>query len=130
MLSKRNCVIVGILVIAFVAIIVAIHTIFVSTRKNKDFFPSSFAPFSIPFAVSNDVEIADGAWQYYRPTNNSYLYLPPDGYLRLDISLIQDAEWIVIKGLIYTNRTLHLIWTDNTLIELLDWKDTHTNGPY
>ena len=37
---------------------------------------TSFHPYVIPFATSNDISLANGAWQYYAPTNTTTIYLP------------------------------------------------------
>jgi hypothetical protein len=51
---------------------------------------TSFTPYQIPFATSNDIVLANGGWQYYAPTNTTTIYLPTAATnmahsLRLDI---------------------------------------------
>jgi hypothetical protein len=37
---------------------------------------TSFDPYPVPFATSNNIALANGGWQYYAPTNTSTVYLP------------------------------------------------------
>ena len=39
-------------------------------------WPTSFTPYVISYAVSNDIALANGNYQYYAPTNTTTIYMP------------------------------------------------------
>ena len=50
----------------------------------------SFTPYVISFAMSNDISLVNGNYQYYRPTNTTTIYLPANNIsqlcaLRIDV---------------------------------------------
>ena len=64
---------------------------------------TTFSPYPIPFATSNNISLANGNCQYYAPTNTSTIYLPAVltnqiYFLRIDLNVGTNSFTIATNG--------------------------------
>lgn len=64
---------------------------------------TTYAPYIIPFATSNNIALTNGDYQYYAPTNTSTIYLPTivtnETYsLRIDLQVGTNSFTIATNG--------------------------------
>ena len=64
---------------------------------------TSFSVYNIPYAVSNNINLTNGGWQYYAPTNTTTIYMPYASTnmghsLRLDIFCGTNSFTIATNG--------------------------------
>ena len=86
---------------------------------------TTFVPYTIPFATSNNISLTNGNYQYYAPTNTTTIYMPDmptnqSHYLIMDVYIDTNSFTIATNGFvsvllstnpvfsIYTNKTTTL----------------------
>lgn len=92
---------------------------FARNAANMTNWQTSFTPYIIPFAESNNIVLANGSWQAYCPTSTTTIYLPAattnEGHsLRIDIEPGTNSVTIATNGFVVVTLATNPVFTIKT----------------
>lgn len=92
---------------------------------------TTFTPYVIPFATSNNIALTNGNYQYYAPTNTTTIYMP-DAPTNESQYLIMDIYIDAVSFTVATNGFIPVLLSTNPVFSV-STSDTTTlifNKPY